>query len=304
MQIIKYKNIALAASLIVALSLYVVTYFGYQGFASSLTFDGGLRLVVQLPENYGSQNIEEAINSQGLPTPQTRLSNPRLNIWDIEFDQDLKEQIEKSLNSKKNDLLMTEMVKRLKTGLDFVINDDDIVSREILSASYGENLFSLAVKILIYTMIGIGAYLTFRFSFAFSLGAIVALFHDLLLTLGFIGALQIKPSIPVVAAVLTLMGYSINDTIVIFDRIRENSGKQKPSTFTINLSIVQTLSRTIVTAILTLLAVLALWMSGEASLQDFSSIMLWGVLIGTYSSIFIAAPITYTYQTYYAKRFI
>ena len=301
--ILEYRLFSIAGSVLLAVVLFATTFGGYNGFASSLTFDGGLRLVVQLPDQYGDTEIQEAMRKQNLPIPLTRPSNPRLNIWDIEFDEAQKQKIQATmLGSTSNDVLINEMIVRLLDGLDNVISEDAIVATEILSASYGENLLQLATKILLYTIIGIGSYLAFRFSFAFSLGAIVALFHDFILTLGFIGAMQIKPSIPVLAAVLTLLGYSINDTIVIFDRIRENKGKNELSPTVVNMSVVQTLSRTIVTAILTLLSVIALWFSGESSLRDFSVIMIWGVIIGTYSSIMIAAPVTYDLQKYLKKR--
>ena len=158
----------------------------------------------------------------------------------------------------------------------------------------------MAIRILIYTIIGIALYLSFRFDFPFAVGASIALIHDLLFTLGVIGILRIEPSIPVLAAVLTVLGYSINDTIVIFDRIRDNTEdrSQATSSSTINLSLTQTLSRTIVTSVLTLLAVLALLLGGERSLKDFAIVVLIGVFVGTYSSIFIATPSVKYYEQF------
>ena len=183
------------------------------------------------------------------------------------------------------------------------INPENVLSRETIAASYGANLTRTALQILIGTIITIGLYLTFRFDFPFAVGASLALVHDLLLTLAFIGVMQIEPSIPVLAAVLTTLGYSINDTIVIFDRIRENVTDRQQATFgaTIDLSITQTLSRTVITSLLTLLALLALLLSGADTLRDFAVVIIFGIIVGTYSSIFIASRFVQFYENLRAR---
>ena len=136
-------------------------------------------------------------------------------------------------------------------------------------------------------------YIWFRFSgWQFGLGALIALFHDVLSTMGFFSLTQIEFNLASIAAILTIAGYSINDTVVVFDRIRENLVKtDRALEELLNQSINQTLSRTLMTSITTLLALLALFIFGGEVVKGFVSAMMWGVLIGTYSSIFIASPL-------------
>ena len=141
------------------------------------------------------------------------------------------------------------------------------------------------------SLFGIFAYVWFRFEWQFAVAAIVALIHDVFITAGMFSALWIEFDLSVVAALLTLAGYSINDTVVVFDRIRENLRKYKkmPLIELMNLAINETLSRTVLTSVVTFLAVLALYLFGTEVIHGFSFAMLFGILIGTYSSIFVAA---------------
>ena len=136
-------------------------------------------------------------------------------------------------------------------------------------------------------------YIWFRFSgWQFGLGALIALFHDVISTLGFFSVSQIEFNLASIAAILTIAGYSINDTVVVFDRIRENLVKSETELPNLlNKSINQTLSRTFMTSVTTLLALAALYIFGGEVIKGFVSAMIWGVVIGTYSSIFIASPL-------------
>ena len=136
-------------------------------------------------------------------------------------------------------------------------------------------------------------YIWIRFEWQFSLGAIIALFHDIIITLGFFSLLSLEINLSIVAAVLTIVGYSMNDTVVIFDRVRENLKKYSDIKIyeLTNISINQTLSRTLITSMTTLLALLSIFIFGGAILKGFSFAMIVGVIIGTYSSIYIANPI-------------
>ena len=148
----------------------------------------------------------------------------------------------------------------------------------------------LAVGIALFMVL---AYIWFRFEWQFGLGAVIALAHDVILTLGFFELTQIEFNLSIVAAVLTIIGYSLNDTVVVYDRIRENlrKFKTKPLPEVLNIAINDTLSRTILTSVTTLLALLALFFLGGEGLRGFSLAMIWGVIIGTYSSIFVASPL-------------
>lgn len=136
------------------------------------------------------------------------------------------------------------------------------------------------------------AYIWFRFEWQFGAGAVIALLHDVILTLGVFEMFQIEFNLAIIAAILTIVGYSLNDTVIVYDRIRENLRKYKkmPMEEVINISINDTLSRTILTSVTTLLALTALFVLGGPGLEGFSFAMIWGVLVGTYSSIFVASP--------------
>ncbi len=169
----------------------------------------------------------------------------------------------------------------------------EVMRVEAVGPAVGADLRKVAVKALIFAMIGICLYISFRFEFRFAITAIIALIHDVLVSLGIIAFTGREISLPVVAALLTIVGYSINDTIVLFDRIREDrkfmrkAGEEE----IINTSINQTLSRTVLTSLTTLLVVLALFIFGGKVINDFSFVLMIGVLVGTYSSIFIASPL-------------
>ena len=136
-------------------------------------------------------------------------------------------------------------------------------------------------------------YISVRFEFRFALGAIAALTHDVLITLGLFSLLSYEISLPIIAAFLTIVGYSLNDTIVIFDRIRENIKASKQDTYVniVNRSMNESLSRTIVTSLTTFMVVLVLWLFGGEVIHNFALAMIIGVIVGTYSSIYIASPI-------------
>lgn len=151
-------------------------------------------------------------------------------------------------------------------------------------------------KGLIAVVLALGlvlAYIWFRFEWQFGMGAVVALLHDVILTLGVFELFQIEFNLAIIAAILTIVGYSLNDTVIVYDRIRENLRKYKkmPLAEVINISINDTLSRTILTSVTTLLALLALYILGGPGLRGFSFAMIWGVIVGTYSSIFVASPL-------------
>ena len=164
---------------------------------------------------------------------------------------------------------------------------------EFVGPKVGKELQIMGLKAILYSLIAMFIYIWFRFSgWQFGLGAVFALFHDVFSTLGFFALTQIEFNLASIAAILTIAGYSINDTVVVFDRIRENLVKTEiPFSELLNKSINQTLSRTIMTSLTTLLALLALFIFGGEVIKGFVSAMMWGVLVGTYSSIFIASPL-------------
>lgn len=179
----------------------------------------------------------------------------------------------------------------LATG--FAREDFEVRRVEMVGPKVGSDLRQKGFLSILYAMIGILIYITWRFEFRYAVGAVAALIHDVLITVGIFSLLNKEFSLPIVAALLTIIGYSLNDTIVVYDRIRENRranirGDLKPI---VNSSINQTLSRTLLTAGTTLLVVLALFILGGAVIHDFAFALLVGIVVGTYSSIFIASPV-------------
>ncbi len=168
-----------------------------------------------------------------------------------------------------------------------------VESSTSISPSVGSDLLNSGLLAVVYACIGILLYIALRFDFKYGPGAVIALLHDAFITVGIFALTQIPFSLPIIAAVLTIIGYSVNDTIVVFDRIRENVTKMKGLPFDriINTSINETLSRTVLTSFTTLAVVISIFALGGGLIKDFAFALIIGVLVGTYSSIFVASPI-------------
>jgi preprotein translocase subunit SecF len=195
-----------------------------------------------------------------------------------------------------------EVVASLQDG--FFLSDFGVRNVEIVGPQVGAQLRRQAVLAVLYSLLGMLVYLWFRFELIYGVAAVVTVFHDTLITVGAFSLANKEVSLTVIAAILTLVGYSNNDTIVVFDRIRENLKllRREKLSDIVNKSINQTLSRTILTAGLTFLTVLALYLFGGEVLNGFSFALVIGILIGTYSSIAIAAPILVAYQEWKQGR--
>jgi len=175
-----------------------------------------------------------------------------------------------------------------------VVGDFEVVRTEIVGAVIGEELQQRAALAIFLSFLLTLIYIAFRFEFRFGLASVVATFHDILVILGFLALFRIEISLPTVAAVLTIIGYSLNDTIVVFDRIRENlnkkGGRREEPISLINRSINEVLPRTVVTSGTTLLVLVSLFVLGGAVIRDFTVVLILGIIVGTYSSIFVASP--------------
>jgi preprotein translocase subunit SecF len=187
---------------------------------------------------------------------------------------------------------------------DFYTSNFGVRNVDIVGPQVGAQLRSRALLATLYSLLGMLIYLWFRFELIYGVAAVVACFHDTLITVGAFSLLNTEISLTVIAAILTLVGYSMNDTIVVFDRIRENIKLLRKDSLTeiVNKSINQTLSRTVLTSGLTFLTVLALFLFGGEVLHGFSLALVIGIIIGTYSSIFIAAPMLVAYQQWRGKK--
>jgi preprotein translocase subunit SecF len=194
------------------------------------------------------------------------------------------------------------VVAQLKQGA--YLSGFHVFNQEIIGPQVGALLRQQALLATLYSLAGMLVYLWFRFELIYGVAAVVAVFHDTLITVGAFSLFDKEITLTVIAAILTLIGYSMNDTIVVFDRIRENLriSRRENLTSVVNRSINQTLSRTVLTSGLTFLTVLSLYVFGGEVLRGFSFALVIGILIGTYSSIAVAAPMLVAYQDWRAKR--
>lgn len=184
-----------------------------------------------------------------------------------------------------------DTVKSVLAALQSVAPDIEFVSVESVGPKVSGELIQKAIIAVVLAIAAVLVYIWLRFEWQFAVGAVAALIHDVLLTIGVFSVVQIKFDLAIIAALLTIVGYSLNDTVVVFDRVRENlrKYKKKPLQEVLNLSINETLSRTVMTSVTTLLALIALFILGGDVIRGFVFAMIWGVIIGTYSSVFVAS---------------
>ena len=182
--------------------------------------------------------------------------------------------------------------------------DTDLLSIDTVSPSIGEEMANSAMIAAVVAVLLMLVYITFRFEFMFGLAAVIALIHDLIIVLGVYSIFQIQVNSPLIAALLTILGYSINDTIVVFDRIRENRPKFGKYDFAslVDTSVTQTLRRSINTSFTTLLAISALYIFGVPAVQDFALPLIVGIICGTYSSIFVASTLWCKFKEFQASK--
>ena len=189
--------------------------------------------------------------------------------------------------------ISSEIVEAARASLSVVAPDIVFVSVESVGPKVSGELIQTAVIAVVLAIGAVLVYIWLRFEWQFAIGAVAALVHDVLLTIGVFSIVQIRFDLAIIAALLTIVGYSLNDTVVVFDRVRENLRKFKnwPLQQVMNVSINETLARTVVTSVTTLLALIALFVLGGDVIRGFIFAMIWGVVVGTYSSIFVASAI-------------
>ena len=265
-----------SAALIV---LGVISLAVHRGPSFSIDFAGGTLLQIQFENDLSVQEIRSALEKIG---------------WADAEIQKFSQGNEFLIRVKKQEV-GTMVGDQIKSALsqNFPDNEFQVRREEKVGPKIGEELKSKAVWAILYAMIGILIYISWRFEFKFAVGAIVALFHDVLITVGIFSLLNKEISLAIVAALLTIVGYSLNDTIVVFDRIREDLAlmRSQPYEAIINASINQTLGRTVITSLTTFLVVVCLFTLGGEVIHDFAFALMIGVIVGTYSSIFVASPV-------------
>ena len=245
-----------------------------------IDFKGGILLEVRA-KNYEKSNINELRNKV------LTLKAGEISIQKFGKEGDYLIRIQKQEGDQKQQIAMIEKVKLL------IDNDYSIRRSEFVGPTVGDELKIAGIYAVSLSLLAIMVYIWFRFEWQFSIAAIIALIHDVISTVGLFSFLQLEFNLATIAAILTTAGYSINDTVVIFDRVRENLRryKSKDHYYIYNKSINETLSRTVITSVTTLIALFIIFFFGGAVLSDFALAMIWGVLIGTFSAIFVAVSI-------------
>ena len=186
-----------------------------------------------------------------------------------------------------------DIIAEVKSALSSEVDGITYLQTDSVGAKVSGELVVAGIEAVVLAVLAVLFYIWLRFEWQFSLGAVVALVHDVILTIGVFAVFQIEFNLSIIAAILTIVGYSLNDTVVVFDRVRENLRRFKKKSLqeVLNLSINETLARTVMTSVTTLLALVALYVLGGDVIRGFTFAMIWGVVVGTYSSVFIASPI-------------
>jgi preprotein translocase SecF subunit len=258
----------------------------------SIDFKGGTFMAVHFSDPVDVNDIRSAMSVVSIDGQQFDFSKAEIKLFGNK--QDISVRIphmdEEPVNFAQN--IVNHLRKSFPDKVPEV-ESDFILSLDKIWPKIGSELSNKAVLAIISALGLILLYISIRFEFNFALGAIAALAHDVFVTLGIFSIMGYEISLPIVAAFLTIVGYSLNDTIVIFDRIRENVKSMKRLTYTqiVDLSINDSLSRTIITSVTTFIVVLVLWLFGGEVINLFAFAMMAGVIVGTYSSIFVACPL-------------
>jgi preprotein translocase subunit SecF len=275
---LKYRYVCAVFSLAL-IAVTAIAYYVNDGFRYSVDFTGGTQVLLKLSKRVNSDEIRNILKNNGYEGIDLR-----------EFtDNDVLIKVQKFESDAQG------VGERVKTYLEKDIPDlsASILQADSVGPNVGESLKWNSIKALIIAILCMLAYIAIRFKFAFSMGAIVALIHDTLAIIACFLLANVEVNPDVIAAILLILGYSVNDTIVIFARIRENIKKFKEKSIyeIVNLSINETLKRTILTSFATLLVVISLFVLGGEALRNLSLALLIGIIFGTYSSIYIASPV-------------
>ncbi|MPQ43035.1 protein translocase subunit SecF [Clostridium tarantellae] len=245
-----------------------------KGLNFGIDFKGGTQVVIDFGKDFNKAEVDEIIANYAVEPVTNKLENTQLEIKS------------KDLSSSKLNELFTQLKEK------YSLEDSALVSQDEIGSSIGNELTKSSIIALAIAVVAMLIYVAVRFEFAFGIASIIALAHDILITLSIFAIFQITVNTPFIAAILTIVGYSINDTIVIFDRIRENRKKMRSASYVevADTSITQTMSRSINTTITTLITIVAVYVF-VPTIRDFAFPLIVGIACGAYSSIFIASPV-------------
>jgi preprotein translocase SecF subunit len=273
---LKYKNFFVSLSTIITIGCLLIILI--KGFNYGVDFKGGTVIEIRTEKNIHVEEIRSSIS---------KLNINNYTVKEFGGPNNFEISMENSINN-------NEFVNTIKNKIEKDLQQKISIRKvETVGPKVGGELIKSATYALLFGFLAIFIYLWFRFEWQFSLGGIVALFHDTIITAGIFSLFNIKFDLTIIAALLTIIGYSINDTVIIYDRIRENLKKDSVSNLTnlINKSLNETLSRTLKTSGATLLSIVAVLIFGGEVLRGFAFAISFGIIFGTYSSIYVASPI-------------
>ncbi|MEL6463348.1 MAG: protein translocase subunit SecF [Pseudomonadota bacterium] len=261
--------------------------FLLQGLNYGIDFRGGTTVRTE-----STQPVDTGIYRDAL-TPLELGDISITEVFDPTFDADQNVAMIRIQAQEGQEAVTPETIRAVQGALTAAVPDIQFVSVESVGPKVSGELIQTAAIAVILAIGAVLIYIWLRFEWQFALGAVAALVHDVILTIGVFSELQIKFDLAIIAALLTIVGYSLNDTVVVFDRVRENLRKYKkrPLAEVLNISINETLSRTVMTSVTTLLALISLYVLGGDVIRGFVFAMIWGVIVGTYSSVFVASTI-------------
>ncbi len=281
----RYARVTFGASL-VAMVLSIALFFA-MGLNFGIDFRGGttIRTVSVNPVDVGA--YRKAIGPLGLGDVVIT------EVFDPTFGPEKNVATVRIQAQEGAESITPETIRKVEDALKSVDPEIRFTAVESVGPKVSGELIRSAVLAVMAAIGAVLIYIWLRFEWQFSVGAVAALIHDVTLTIGIFAALQIRFDLSIIAALLTIVGYSLNDTVVVFDRVRENlrKYKKKPLKEVLNLSINETLSRTVMTSVTTLIALVALFVLGGDVIRGFVFAMIWGVVVGTYSSVFVASTI-------------
>jgi preprotein translocase subunit SecF len=267
----------------------VVTIRNWQNYG--VDFTGGTRVILRVSDGTTASDLREALGgAEAPPISEFGAANEYTVRVPLAGDDDPEQ-------------VANELASTLAASS---VGEFEILEREFVGPTIGGELQQQALLAILVSFLATLLYIAFRFEFRFGAASVIATVHDIILTLGFLALFRIEISLPTVAAILTVIGYSLNDTIVVFDRIRENlnrkGGRREDLKVLMDRSINEVLPRTVMTSGTTLVVLLALLVLGGAVIRDFTIVLILGVMIGTYSSIFVASPVLLEIQNRWGSK--
>ncbi|RKF13982.1 protein translocase subunit SecD [Roseovarius spongiae] len=271
----------------VVLIVLALLSFGVRGLNFGIDFKGGTTIRTLSEQSVDIGQYRDAI------TPLDLGDVSITEVFDPTFGPDHNVSMIRIQAQDDQESVSPEIIAQVESALQAVTPDIEFTSVESVGPKVSGELITAAVIAVLLAIAAVLVYIWLRFEWQFAVGAVVALVHDVVLTIGVFSELQIQFDLAIIAALLTIVGYSLNDTVVVFDRVRENLRKYKKKELSevLNLSINETLSRTVMTSVTTLLALIALYVLGGDVIRGFVFAMIWGVIVGTYSSVFVASTV-------------